>query len=143
MNILVLNGPNLNRLGSRETSVYGETSLKELEARLTGRFPDVQFSFFQSNHEGELIDRLHSTADDGTGGVIFNPGGYTHTSVSLRDAVASIDTPVVEVHISNTAAREEFRHVSLIAPACIGQVSGLGLDGYLVAVHALLLHLER
>lgn len=141
MKILVLNGPNLNLLGSRETSVYGGETLSTLEARLRDRFPDVTFSFFQSNQEGELIDRLHATAGDGTDAVVLNPGGYTHTSVALRDAVSAVEAPVVEVHISNVAAREPFRHISLIAPVCCGQISGLGLDGYAVAVHALLLRL--
>lgn len=137
MHILVLNGPNLNLLGQRETSIYGAATLDSLEETIRGHFPEITFSFFQSNREGELIDRLHATRTDGTDAVVFNPGGYTHTSVALRDAVASIDAPVVEVHISNVAARETFRHVSLIAPACIGQIAGFGIDGYVIAVHAL------
>ncbi len=116
--------------------------MDELERKLAARFPEATFSYFQSNHEGELIDRLQAAAADGTEGVVFNPGGYTHTSVALRDAVAGIDVPVVEVHISNVAAREEFRHVSLIAPACVGQVAGFGLDGYALAVHALQMRAE-
>ncbi len=139
MNILVLNGPNLNLLGKREPSIYGARSIDDLHATMRSSFPGVSFSFFQSNHEGELIDRLHATNEDGTDGVIFNPGGYTHTSVALRDAVASVEAPVVEVHISNVAARESFRHVSLIGPACAGQIAGFGFDGYFVAVHALLM----
>jgi 3-dehydroquinate dehydratase-2 len=142
MNILVLNGPNLNLLGRRETTIYGLGTMVELEQRMAARFPEITFSYFQSNHEGELIDRLQEAATDGTDGVVFNPGGYTHTSVALRDAVAGIDVPVVEVHISNVAAREEFRHVSLVAPACVGQVAGFGLDGYALAVHALQMRTE-
>ena len=121
MNILVLNGPNLNLLGTRETSIYGGKTIDDLQEEMTSAFPHVTFSFFQSNQEGELIDRLHATNGNGTDAVIFNPGGYTHTSVALRDAVSSIEAPVVEVHISNVAGREPFRHVSLIAPACAGQ----------------------
>ena len=139
MKILVLNGPNLNLLGTRERSVYGGKTLDDLRDGMESAFPGVSFSFFQSNHEGELIDRLHAASRDGTEAVIFNPGGYTHTSVALRDAVASIDPPVVEVHISNVAGREAFRHVSLIAPACAGQISGFGLQGYILAVHSLML----
>jgi 3-dehydroquinate dehydratase-2 len=143
MNILVLNGPNLNLLGTRETSVYGGKTIDDLREEMTSSFPHVTFSFFQSNQEGVLIDRLHATNGDGTDAVIFNPGGYTHTSVALRDAVASIEAPVVEVHISNVAAREPFRHVSLIAPACTGQISGFGLQGYQIAVQALVLRESR
>lgn len=136
MRILVLNGPNLNLLGRREPDTYGSATLADLEKQLRERFPAHTIEFRQSNVEGELIDRLHE-ANGEADGVIFNPGGYTHSSVALRDAVAAIDAPVVEVHISNTAARESFRHVSLIAPVCAGQITGFGLDGYRLAVLAL------
>jgi 3-dehydroquinate dehydratase II len=139
MNLLVLNGPNLNLLGTREPGIYGRGSLADLERDLGKKYPEVSFSFFQSNHEGTLIDRLHQAQADPQDGVIFNPGGYTHTSIALRDAVASIQVPVVEVHISNVHAREDFRHRSLIAAACTGQISGLGLAGYDLAVRYFLL----
>lgn len=134
MKILILNGPNLNLLGTREPDVYGRTTLAEIERQLREAFPQIEFDFFQSNGEGALIDRLHATRSDGTDGVVFNPGGYTHTSVALRDAIASIETPVVEVHLSNPHAREDFRHRSLTSPVCRGQISGLGRHGYFLAV---------
>ncbi len=137
MKILVLNGPNLNLLGTREPTIYGSTTLADVEQQLRRAFPQVDFEFFQSNWEGALIDRLHATRDDGTQGVVFNPGGYTHTSVALRDAIASITTQVIEVHLSNPHAREDFRHRSLTAPVCRGQISGLGAAGYSLAVRYL------
>lgn len=136
--ILVLNGPNLNLLGTREPETYGTTRLGDIQDDLERQFPDAAFTFFQSNHEGALIDRLHQAGADDVDGVVFNPGGYTHTSVALRDAVAAIPTPVIEVHISNVHAREDFRRRSLIAPACAGQISGLGPAGYRLAVEYLL-----
>ena len=137
MTILVLNGPNLNRLGRRQTEIYGDATLADLESGLTSRFPDVAFDFFQSNHEGALIDRIHAAQDAGAGGIVFNPGGLAHTSVSLRDAIASVDIPVVEVHLSNVYQREAFRHRTMLAPVCVGQISGLGLSGYGLAVRYL------
>jgi 3-dehydroquinate dehydratase-2 len=134
MQLLILNGPNLNLLGTREPAVYGTGTLADLEADLRATFPDVGLSFFQSNHEGALIDRLHAARTDGTDGIVFNPGAYTHTSVALRDAVAAIGVPVVEVHLSHIHAREPFRHHSLLAPVCVGQISGLGRRGYHLAV---------
>lgn len=138
MKIAVINGPNLNLLGRREPGVYGSSTLDDLSEALRDEFAEVAFSFFQSNVEGELIDELHRADHDGADGVVFNPGGYTHTSVALRDAVAAISAPVIEVHISNVAARESFRHVSMIAPECAGQIAGFGTDGYAIAVRALL-----
>ncbi len=138
MKIAVINGPNLNLLGRREPSVYGSTTLDDLSEALRNEFADVVLSFFQSNVEGELINELQRADRDGADGIVFNPGGYTHTSVALRDAVAAISVPVVEVHISNVAAREKFRHVSLIAPECAGQIAGFGTEGYALAVKALL-----
>lgn len=131
MQILVVNGPNLNLLGSREPDLYGKTTLAELESGLVKAYPTVGFSFYQSNHEGELIDVLQgSTAD----GIVLNAAGFTHTSVALRDAIASIDIPVLEVHISNIAARETFRQHSVTAAECIGSIVGLGIKGYHLAV---------
>ncbi len=134
MPLLVLNGPNLNLLGTREPDTYGTTTLADIEADLDAEFPGVALRFAQENSEGALIDHLHAAHEDGVDGVVFNPGGYTHTSVALRDAVAAIDPPVVEVHLSNVHAREDFRRTSRIAPACVGQMSGFGAAGYRLAV---------
>ena len=131
--ILVMNGPNLNLLGTRETTLYGQTSLSQLQEDLEAAFPGCQLDFYQSNHEGDLVDRLHEARRDGTLGVVFNAGAYTHTSVALRDAIKAIDLPVVEVHISNIYAREAFRERSLLAAVCRGQISGLGVAGYRLA----------
>ena len=137
MKILVLHGPNLNLLGRREPAVYGSFTLEEINASVQKLAEElgVQVEFFQSNHEGELVDRLHQ-AGETCAAVIFNPGAYTHYSLALRDAVAAIPAPVVEVHLSNIYAREEFRRRSVIAPAAAGQISGFGLDGYLLALRA-------
>ena len=134
MTILILNGPNLNLLGTREPETYGHATLADLEAGLRAAFPEVTFVFFQSNHEGVLIDRLHEAHQQAVDGIVFNPGGYTHTSVALRDAVAAIDPPVVEVHLSNVHARETFRRHSHLAPVCAGQICGLGRTGYHLGV---------
>ncbi len=135
----ILNGPNLNRLGKREPKIYGSYTLADLEARLVIEAKElgVKLDFFQSNHEGALIDKLHAWADAGVAGVAMNPGGLTHTSVALRDAVAASGIPAVEVHISNVHAREEFRHKSLTAGACVGVIAGLGFDGYSLALRHL------
>ncbi|WP_338750037.1 type II 3-dehydroquinate dehydratase [Bacillus sp. FJAT-52991] len=138
--ILLLNGPNLNRLGKREPDIYGAVTLEELESQLISKAKEsgVTLSTFQSNHEGELIDRLHLAADEEMVGIIFNPGAFTHYSYALRDAVTSISIPVIEVHISNIHARESFRHQSVIAPVAVGQIAGLGLKGYELALQALI-----
>ncbi|MEM0962720.1 MAG: type II 3-dehydroquinate dehydratase [Bacteroidota bacterium] len=128
--VLVLNGPNLNRLGTREPEVYGALTLDDIEADLRQRFPEVSLAFAQHNDEGSLIDALHGADAVDTAGVVFNPGGYAHTSVALRDAIASITTPVVEVHISNVFARESFRHTSLLSAVCVGVITGFGIEGY-------------
>lgn len=136
--IVVINGPNLNLLGSREPEIYGSESYDRLCGRIKSRAQElgVEVEFFQSNSEDGLIDRLHQCIG-GADGVILNAGAYTHTSYALRDAVASIGIPVVEVHISNIYAREEFRHKSVIAPVCRGQISGFGAASYLLALEAL------
>ena len=132
--VLVLNGPNLNRLGQREPEVYGAGTLADLEADLRERFPDLALRFEQHNGEGALIDALHAADTVETAGVVFNPAGYSHTSVALRDAVASISTPVVEVHLSNVYAREPFRHRSLVSAVAAGVIVGFGTAGYRLAV---------
>lgn len=138
--ILVLNGPNLNLLGAREPEVYGRGTLGDLEAlcQATARELGSSATCRQSNHEGQLIDWLHGAEAEGFVGVVLNPGGYTHTSVALRDAVASVRVPVVEVHLSNVLRREPFRHVSLTGAAAVGSVVGLGPQGYALAVRYLL-----
>ncbi len=132
--VLVLNGPNLNRLGQREPEVYGAMTLADLEADLRKRFPELALRFEQHSGEGALIDALHSADTVETAGIVFNAAGYSHTSVALRDAVASISTPVVEVHISNVYARESFRHHSMISAVAAGVIVGFGMAGYRHAV---------
>jgi 3-dehydroquinate dehydratase-2 len=137
--VLVMHGPNLNLLGEREPQIYGSTTLAEIDAGLVeqGERLGVMVSCFQSNHEGELIDRLHQARRDADAGLIINAGGYTHTSVALRDAVAALSIPAIEVHLSNLYKRESFRHQSYLAPVCLGQIAGLGAIGYRLALDAL------
>jgi len=137
MKLLLLNGPNLNLLGQREPGVYGHRSFEDCLHDLRKRFPDHDLDHFQSNVEGELVNALQA-ADQAYDGVVFNAGGYTHTSVALRDCIAAIKVPVIEVHISNVLKREEFRHTSMIGGVCLGTISGLGTDGYRLAVDHLL-----
>jgi 3-dehydroquinate dehydratase-2 len=136
--LLVLNGPNLNLLGTRETDVYGLTSLGEIERGLRAAFPDVAFDFRQHNGEGALVDALHEAERAGLDGVVLNPGAYAHTSIALRDAVAAIRVPVVEVHLSNVHAREPFRRRLVLSAACAGVITGLGPAGYALAARYLL-----
>lgn len=133
MRIAIINGPNLNLLGTREPGVYGRESFENFLATLDARFPGVEITYHQSNVEGELINHLHSCIDM-VDGIVLNAGGYTHTSVALADAVAAIGIPVIEVHISNVLAREDYRKTSFIAAKCKGSISGLGLDGYALAI---------
>jgi 3-dehydroquinate dehydratase-2 len=135
MKISIINGPNLNLLGRRETQHYGKRSFEDYLEELKESFPDLELEYFQSNTEGELINKLHEHGFGGWKGIVLNAGGYTHTSVALADAVAAIETPVVEVHISNIFARESFRHTSLLAPKCAGSISGFGLESYRLALH--------
>ena len=138
MKILIINGPNLNLLGTREPQHYGTGTMDSVLDALKSQYPRVEFDYYQSNVEGFLIDRLHQTLEEPCDGVVLNAGGYTHTSVALRDAIAAIKVPVVEVHISNVHSREEFRHRSLISAVCKGVICGFGLDSYRLGVEALL-----
>lgn len=133
MKILILNGPNLNLLGIRETEIYGKQDFLSYFDNLKESYNDIHLEYYQSNVEGEIINKLQSVGFD-FDGIILNAGGYTHTSVSIRDAIAAITTPVLEVHISNIYAREEFRHISMLSEVCVGTIAGLGLQGYKLAI---------
>ncbi|MFJ5621334.1 type II 3-dehydroquinate dehydratase [Peribacillus loiseleuriae] len=137
--ILLINGPNLNRLGKREPKHYGKVTLRDVEISVQELADEMELelSCYQSNHEGEIIDKLHWAEDAGFKGIIMNPGAFTHYSYAIRDAIAGIDVPVIEVHISNIHARESFRHVSVTAPVTAGQIVGLGVKGYLLALRAI------
>lgn len=137
MNILILNGPNLNLLGKREPGIYGKQSFELFFDKLKSQYPALSLHYFQSNIEGELINKIHEVGFS-FDGIVFNAGGYTHTSVALRDAISAVPTPVIEVHISNVHARESFRHTSMIAPVCKGSIVGLGLYGYKLAIEAII-----
>ena len=138
--LALLNGPNLNRLGKRAPEIYGSTTLHDVETHLTAlaQKKETELICFQSNTEGELIDKIYELVDDGVVGIIFNPGAYTHTSIALRDAISSIDCMVIEVHISNVHAREEFRHTTLTGQVSLGVIAGLGVKGYEYALNHLL-----
>ena len=133
MKIEIINGPNLNLLGKREPEVYGSESFDDYLSKLRENFPSIEIGYFQSNVEGELVDQLQKVGFDADG-IILNAGAYTHTSVAISDAIAAIQSPVVEIHISNIYSREEFRHKSLISGNCIGMITGLGLKGYKLAI---------
>lgn len=139
MRLHIINGPNLNLIGQRETNIYGITSFEDFMDELRKKYSSIKLTYFQSNIEGQLIDNLHEVGFS-MDGIILNAGGYTHTSVALADAIAAIKSPVVEVHISNIFAREEYRHVSLIAGKCKGSISGFGLNSYRLAVDAFLIN---
>ncbi len=136
MKILILNGPNLNLLGKREPEIYGSQPFEEFFDELKDQFLSYELEYYQSNHEGALIDKLHEVGFE-YHGVVFNPGAYTHTSIALRDAIAGITTPVFEVHISNLAEREAFRQTSYVSEVCVGSIDGLGLKGYAIAIEEL------
>lgn len=133
MKILIINGPNLNLLGIREPGIYGKEGFESFLTTLKERYPSASFDYYQSNIEGELVNKLHEVGFSWDG-IILNAGAYTHTSVALHDAIGAINTPVVEVHISNIYAREEFRHKSLITSKCVGLISGFGMESYALAV---------
>ncbi|MBW8683681.1 type II 3-dehydroquinate dehydratase [Chitinophaga rhizophila] len=133
MKIAIINGPNLNLLGKREPGIYGNESFESYFDKLKAQYPDIALTYFQSNVEGEMINHLHEIGFS-YDGILLNAGGYTHTSVALRDAIAAIKTPVLEIHISNIHAREEFRHKSMIAPVCVGSICGLGMKGYALGI---------
>jgi 3-dehydroquinate dehydratase-2 len=137
MKIQIINGPNLNLLGKREPTVYGNVGFEEHFQVLRAKFPDLNLDYFQSNVEGELINKLHEIGFS-YDGIILNAGGYTHTSVAIADAIAAIQTPVIEVHVSNIYARESYRHVSLTGKNCKGVLTGFGLDGYRLAIEGFL-----
>ena len=137
MNIQIINGPNINLLGKREPSIYGAVSFEDYLQQLTAKYPEIEIGYYQSNVEGEMINRLHEVGFS-CDGIILNAGAYTHTSIALQDAIRAITAPVIEVHISNVHAREEFRHKSMISCACKGVICGFGLDSYRLGVEALL-----
>lgn len=137
MQIQIINGPNLNLLGSREPGIYGEESFSGFLDSLKSDYPNIEITYFQSNVEGEIINKIQETGF-GYDGIILNAGGYTHTSVAIRDAIKAVKTPVVEVHISNVYAREEFRHKSMLTAVCVGVIAGFGLNSYKLAIESLL-----
>ncbi len=142
MRIQIINGPNINLLGKREPGIYGATSFEDYYKTLCERYPDIEFHYYQSNVEGEMINKIHEVGFD-YDGIVLNAGAYTHTSVALQDALRAVTVPTIEVHISNVHKREEFRHKSFISCACLGVICGFGLDSYRLAVEALKEHLKH
>ena len=136
MKIQIINGPNINLLGKREPAIYGSQSFDDYLVELKQAYPQVEFEYFQSNIEGEMINKIHQIGFD-YDGIVLNAGAYTHTSIALQDAIRAVTSPVIEVHISNVHAREEFRHRSMISCACLGVIAGFGMDSYRLAVEAL------
>ena len=145
MNILVVNGPNLNLLGIREPNIYGVDTLSDIENWINNELKsrNIKLQWYQSNHEGEILDRLHCAIKDKNDGIIINPGAYTHYSYAIRDAISAISIPTIEVHLSDIKSREKFRQTSVIEDACLEQISGLGKNGYLEAVYALEKYINR
>lgn len=136
MNVTIINGPNLNLLGIREPGIYGNEGFESFLTRLRNKYSDITIEYFQSNHEGDIIDKLHEAGFGKTDGIVLNAGAYTHTSLAIADAIAAINTPVIEVHISNVHSREEIRHRSMISGVCRGVIAGFGLDSYRLAIEA-------
>ena len=145
MNILIVNGPNLNLLGIREPNIYGIDTLDDIENWINDEMSDsnIKLQWYQSNHEGKILDRLHRAMNDKKDGIIINPGAYTHYSYAIRDAISAISIPTIEVHLSDIKSREKFRQASVIQDVCLEQISGLGKDGYLAAIYALEKYLNR
>lgn len=143
--ILVIHGPNLNLLGQREKDIYGQLTLEEINKQLItlAKTYEVELGILQSNHEGDIVDKIGSAKNDGFGAILINPAAYTHTSVAIRDAILAVSLPTVEVHLSNIYAREDFRHKSLIAPVACGQISGFGVNSYILGLHAAIGILEQ
>lgn len=142
MKVTIINGPNLNLLGSREPEIYGSQNFDSVISNLRKQFPSIDITYFQSNVEGELINCLHEKGFSDTA-ILFNAGAFTHTSIALADAVAAISTPVIEVHISNIFAREDYRHVSYVGAKCIGSISGFGAESYALALQYVSIHLPK
>jgi len=142
MKILLINGPNLNLLGIREQSIYGNTSFESYFKSLEDKFPFIDLEYYQSNIEGEIINKIHERGFM-YDGIVINAGAYTHTSVAIRDAISGVKAPVIEVHISNILTRESFRHESIIGPACIGSIMGFGLDSYRLAIEAFIEYVKK
>lgn len=136
--ILIINGPNLNLLGTREPGIYGNSTMDNVISGLRAEYNAIEIEYYQSNHEGAIIDRLHAADKENFRGVVLNAGAYTHTSLAIADAIAAISVPVVEVHISNISARESIRHKSMITPVCRGIIAGFGIDSYRLGIEALL-----
>jgi len=141
MKILLINGPNLNLLGIREKGIYGNLSFETYFQTLQNRYPNFKMEYYQSNIEGELINKIHENGFE-YNGIIINAGGYTHTSIAIRDAISGVKSPVVEVHISNILTRESFRHESIIGPVCIGSIMGFGLDSYRLGIEAIIEYIK-